>query len=155
MSFKVINGREIEILDEPDFFEPKPVSPKTAGRRNSCQPLFVDMSGNIHIKIEEVKKRKHIIHRKRDHDFELVSILGKRKIDDVFGSGTNDSERYGQEISPDFFEKNVGHNVFCPSINYPINTPTNTPANTPTKVSACDEAEILEWCAKYLASKKH
>ena len=161
MSFNIVNGRQIEILDDyPGFFEPKPVSPK----RKSTQPLFVDLSGNIHIQIHE-HIRKPIIKRRFGYplqNYKMQSILGKRKLEDAFGSGVNDSERYGQEISNDFFEKNVGHGVrpdFSvnqkpPFINVPINTATNTPVNSPANVPAYDEAEILEWCAKYLASKR-
>jgi hypothetical protein len=162
MSFRVINGREIELLDEPDFFgeasnsskgssgpdftavaldpwfEPKPVSPK----RNNV--LFADNSGNIHIKIEEREniKRKPVIKRKIIKG-NLSSILGKRKIQDAFGSGMHDEERYGREIPPDFFKTNIGHGV------YP-----NQMHSSSKNIPPAQEAEIIDWCYKYLQSKK-
>jgi len=118
MSFRIINGRQIEVLDEPDFFEPKPVSPK----RNNI--LFADNSGNIH---------KHVI----------PSILGKRKIADAFGPGMHDKERYGQEIEPEFFKNNIGHGVYI-----------NPILSSSKNISSTQETEIIDWCYKYLASKK-
>jgi len=149
MSFKLVNGRQIEILDDyPDFFEPKPVSPK----RKSNQPLFVDSTGNIHIEINEIRK-KPVLRRRTDTNYDFVSIsaklpsvLGKRNNQEAFGIGNNDSERYGQTISPDFFKTNVGHDVRC---NY--YKPMEPYISSSGLV--IDEAEILDWCAKYLANK--
>jgi hypothetical protein len=128
MSFRIINGRQIELLDEPDFFgeaypwfEPKPVSPK---RNINNNVLFADNSGNIH---------KHVI----------PSILGKRKIADAFGSGMHDKERYGQEIEPEFFKNNIGHGVYI-----------NPILSSSKNISSTQETEIIDWCYKYLASKK-
>jgi hypothetical protein len=134
MSFRIINGRQIEVLDEPDFFEPKPVSPK----RNNI--LFADNSGNIHIKIEE----------KTNND--IPSILGKRKLQDAFGVGTHDKERYGQEIQPDFFVNNVGHGVYPNPKGSQDRMTQGTAFAIPT--TNYDEDEIIDWCYKYLASKK-
>lgn len=87
----------------PDFFEPKPVSPK-----RQSNTLFADNSGNIHI------RRKPVIRRIPDIKLsEPVSILGKRKLADAFGEEIyNDQDRYGQDIPVDFFETNVGHGVY-------------------------------------------
>jgi hypothetical protein len=138
MSFRVINGRQIEVLDEPDFFEPKPVSPK----RNNV--LFADNSGNIHIKIEEREpiKKRPVIKRKIITE-NLSSILGKRKIQDAFGPGIHDKERYGREIPPDFFKTNIGHGVY-----------SNPKQSESTPTTKYNEDEIIDWCYKYLASKK-
>jgi hypothetical protein len=80
-----------------------------------------------------IKKRPDI---KRSPDIkieeQLHDDLGKRKLADSFGSQIyNDKERYNQDIPADFFKTNIGHNVYQDS-----------------------EAEILDWCYKYLASKK-
>ena len=150
MSFRIINGRQIEVLDEPDFFEPKPLTPK----RNNV--LFADNSGNIHIQrsFEEQEniKRKPVIKRKIIKG-DLYSILGKRKIQDAFGSGMHDEERYGREIPPDFFKTNIGHGVY--------QNPKGSPARQTLQIHSssknippAQEAEIIDWCYKYLASKK-
>jgi len=84
--------------------------------------------------------KKIIIKRRSDINIpdEVPSDLGKRKIAVSFGSQIyNDKERYGQDIPPDFFDTNIGHNVYEESQHLFI-----------------DEAEILDWCYKYLASKK-
>jgi hypothetical protein len=81
--------------------------------------------------------RKVIIKKRPDIDItdDNSSDLGKRKLADSFGLQIyNDKDRYGQDIPPDFFETNIGHDVY--------------------EDSHIDEAEILEWCYKYLASKK-
>ena len=83
MSFTIINGKQVETLDFPDFFEPKPKSYKK-------NILFADNAGNIHFEIEELN---------------IESILGKRKFCE------EDDERYGQHIGVDFFKTNIGHNV--------------------------------------------
>ncbi len=83
-------------MSRPEFFEPKP------------------LTNNIRIKFEDIKpiRRKPILRRRLGYYFPIVSILGKRKVEIAFGHGMNDKERYGQEISPDFFKFNRGHNVF-------------------------------------------
>lgn len=99
----------------PEFFEPMPYSPK----KKSSNMFFVETSSKIHIKFEDNKsaplqlpiRRKPIIRRRFGNYFQTVSILGKRKLEDTFGVGMNDKERYGQEIPPDFFKTNVGHNT--------------------------------------------
>lgn len=76
----------------PHFFEPKPVLE------------------NIHINFEDIKckleRKKPILKRKTKTTVPIVSILGKRTIQEAFGQGMNDCERYGQEIPPDFFKTN-------------------------------------------------
>lgn len=57
-------------------------------------------------------KRKPVIRRRINTDVNVTSILGKRKMEEEYGSVMNDSERYGQEIGPNFFETNVGHNLY-------------------------------------------
>jgi hypothetical protein len=105
MSFTIINGRQVETLDcewsrenynnHPDFFEPKPVSPK-----NKKTVLFSGNQDNIKFHFHEEVK------------FVIKSILGKRKLCDAFGfEYSGDEERYGQIISDNFFNTNVGHNV--------------------------------------------
>ena len=69
-----------------------------------------------------------------------VSTLGKRKFHDAFESETFDDSRYGQHISSDFFDKNVGHNSIQISEERKIFT-------------LSQEKEILEWCEYYLANK--
>ena len=87
----------------PDFFEPKPVSPK----RNYCNTLFTDNSGNIHIRRKPV-----IIRRPGISLYKPVRILGKRKLANAFGQQIyNDKDRYGQDIPVDFFKTNIGHGV--------------------------------------------
>jgi len=105
MSFTIINGRKVETLDlylnsdsdYPDFFEPKPVSPKK-------NILFADNKGNIRFDIEELSTEPPIEN--------IDSVLGKRKFMDAFGEGYDDLDRYGQPISDDFFKTNMGHSVF-------------------------------------------
>lgn len=63
--------------------------------------LFVDSDGIIYSSIS----------RKVCYDGD-GSLLGKRKLRDAFGDEIyNDNDRYGQDITPDFFETNVGHGV--------------------------------------------
>ena len=105
MSFTIINGRKAETLDlnlnsdsdYPDFFEPKPVSPKK-------NIVFADNKGNIRFEIEEFSADTPI----ENND----SVLGKRKFMDAFGEGYGDLDRYGQPISDEFFKTNMGHSVF-------------------------------------------
>jgi hypothetical protein len=61
-------------------------------------------------------RRKLILRRRPGYYFPPISILGKRKLEKAFGPGMNDTERYGQEITPDFFKTNYGHNVLLPSV---------------------------------------
>jgi len=80
--------------------------------------------------------RKVIIKKRPDVDIDISddnsSDLGKRKLADSFGLQIyNDKDRYGQDIPTDFFQTNIGHGVY-----------------------EIDEAEILDWCYKYLASKQ-
>jgi hypothetical protein len=110
MSFVIINGREVEVLEPekeelyPEFFEPKPVSPKK---------FYADNSGNIHINFQEKTYKKPVIKRRPGPIIEPVSILGKRKLVQAFGEEIyNDRDRYGQDIPADFFDTNVGHGVF-------------------------------------------
>ena len=168
MSFRIINGRQIELLDETDFFtprfdpwfRPKPVITKC----NNI--LFADNSGNIHIQRSFEKKTKPVIKRKFITTG-LTSVLGKRKIADAFGPGIHDKERYGQEIDTDFFKTNIGHGVYQnPKGSQDHRTQgTAFAAYTPSRqasqihsssknISPNQEAEIIDWCYKYLASKK-
>jgi hypothetical protein len=72
----------------------------------------------------------------------IPSVLGKRKYDSSFDNETFDDERYGQRINNDYFEKSMGHGVhFEPIEKKLIN-------------SIYEVDELLEWCEKYLASKK-
>lgn len=71
----------------PEFFEPRPVSPKKAPIR----AIKIHRKIGIKTSLEEIP-----------------SILGKRKLGDAFGENIyNDQERYGQEIPPDFFKINA------------------------------------------------
>jgi hypothetical protein len=91
-------------MSRPEFLEPKPISP------------------NISIKFKDYDPSSE--RRKPMCPPQLGSILGKRKLEVAFGCGMNDRERYGQEISPEFFTLNQGHNVFPSSIpnNYVIHS---------------------------------
>jgi len=94
--------------------------------------IFSDKQCNSSKKI--IIKKRPDIKRRGDIKIEeqLHDDLGKRKLADSFGSQIyNDNERYNQDIPDDFFKTNIGHNVYQDS-----------------------EAEILDWCYKYLASKK-
>ena len=71
-----------------------------------------------------------------------IKTVAKRKREDAFGYGTNDEERYGQIVADNFFKINTGHNVIqilSNDINF------KSPLNS--------EAEIMEWCYKFLSSK--
>jgi hypothetical protein len=117
MSFKVINGKEVELLDELVIPNKRKVLPKLrqnlSNSNSNNNILFADNSGNIHIKIEEIEDvesdKKNIYVRTRQI---------KRKILDAFGPGMHDEDRYGQEISSDFFKTNIGHGVYLNSKNY-------------------------------------
>ncbi len=84
-------------MSRPDFFEPKPILHKDCEEKK-CK--------------HKTERRKPILKRNGCYQEQSISILGKRQLEDVFGSGMNDKERYGQEIPPDFFKTNGGHNVF-------------------------------------------
>lgn len=47
---------------------------------------------------------------------DLSSILGKRNLQNAFGNGSHDEDRYGRVIHDDFFKNNIGHNVIRPSV---------------------------------------
>jgi hypothetical protein len=76
----------------PEFFEPKPISPK-----------------------RKLSEKKTLVIRKRASTeiiIDIISMLGKRKLSNAFGLEIyNDKERYGQEIPADFFVTNFGHGV--------------------------------------------
>lgn len=81
----------------------------------------------------------HPISRKSANAYaNVVSILGKRNFNDAFENTTFDDARYGQNISTDFFKKNVGHDVIQ----------SNTKAFTYE-----EEQEILQWCDYYRANR--
>ena len=126
MSFVIINGRELEVLDTnyPDFFEPKPVSPK-----NKKNILFAQANGTIYFPEEEI----------------LPSVLGKRKFVDTFGDNYGDEQRYGQLIGTDFFKNNVGHGVY-----QKVEDVENMDKR---EKASFDPDEILNWCYKYLEKK--
>ena len=110
MSFVVRKFVEEKEELYPDFFEPKPVSPKHKGTGISSKSntLFADNSGNIHIRRKPVIRRRLGILL-----YKPVSILGKRKLADAFGEEIyNDQDRYGQDIPADFFKTNIGHGVY-------------------------------------------
>jgi len=119
-------SRQINLCEHPEFFEPKPVSPK---KMNANSVFFVESSGNIHIKFQGFQpiRRKYVLRRRPDYNFPIVSVLGKRTVEDAFGLGTNDEERYGQKIPPEFFNTNIGHNVIIKNdlVNSPINKKIN------------------------------
>jgi hypothetical protein len=94
--------------------------------------IFSEKNSNTSKKI--IIKKRPDINRSSDTKIEeqVSGDLGKRKLADSFGLQIyNDKERYNQDIPADFFRTNIGHNVYQDS-----------------------EAEILDWCYKYLASKK-
>ena len=126
----------MEDLDRMEFFEPATIS----SQKNMHKCMFADMDGNIHI---EEKRRKPIIIKRTptlDNDIELIFMKGKRKLTEAFGINNQDEERYGQEISDDFFKNNTGHSVVNREKFYSVDLGN-------------DENEIIEWCYKYLASK--
>jgi len=99
------------------------------------------MSDLINEKEFEYKKpvnlKKIIIKKRNDINIldDYSSDLGKRKLYHSFGLQIyDDKDRYGQDIPNDFFKNNIGHNVY--------------------EETQLDEAEILDWCYKYLATKK-
>lgn len=143
-------SKSIELRDSerPEFFEPMPVSPK----KKPSSIFFVESSGNIHIKFEDIEsaplcipvRRKPVIRRRPGYYFPALSVLGKRKLEIAFGPGMNDKERYGQEIPPDFFKTNVGHNAF-PSRIEGLIAPNNSPVNHKNLY----ETKINYWREKY------
>ena len=48
----------------------------------------------------------------------LNGILGKRTLENAFGEGCHDEERYGQAIDNCFFKNNIGHGVFVNLVNF-------------------------------------
>jgi hypothetical protein len=131
MSFIIINGRELEVLDShPDFFEPKPVSPK-----NKKNILFAQANGTIHLLEEEV----------------LPSVLGKRKFVDTFGDNYSDKERYGQTIGTDFFTTNIGHGVYQKVEDSSWELYLKEQGKR--EKTSFEPEEILNWCYKYLEKK--
>ena len=113
-------------------------------KENSSATETTNNNRKIIIKRRDIKRRD--IKRKPDINIsdENPSDLGKRNLEDSFGSEIyNDKERYGQDIPADFFKTNIGHGL------YPEKTDTNININN----QILDEAEILDWCYKYLASK--
>ena len=72
-----------------------------------------------------------------------VSILGKRKFNDAFENETFDDTRYGQHITCDFFNRNIGHCVIQAEQSLPKK---ETGSKTFTYQ---EEQEILEWCDYY------
>jgi hypothetical protein len=115
----------------PDFFEPKP------------------LTENIRIKFEEVKgkldRRKPVIIKRSGLLEPVTSTLGKRKAEEAFKQGMNDDERYGQEIPPDFFTTNLGHNAF-PSRMEECITLTKFPDSYINKIY---QDKLTYWYEKY------
>jgi hypothetical protein len=104
------------------------------------------MTENITISIQELHYEE-LLHNYTSHPAattkkNIPSILSKRKYEDAFGSETFDDERYGQHISNNYFEKSIGHDV-----HYKVSNKTVINA-------IYDVDELLDWCNKYLASKK-
>jgi len=102
---------------------------------------MTDVINEKEVEHKQMINPKKLIIKKR-HDINISddssSDLGKRKLCDSFGEQIyNDKERYGQDIPADFFNNNTGHNVY-----------------EVTQDPLIDESEILDWCYKYLASKK-
>jgi hypothetical protein len=74
--------------------------------------------------IKETKETKYIeelidddayakeLNRRRILSLKIPSITGKRRtFDETFGQEEYDSERYGQQITADYFKNKVGHTV--------------------------------------------
>jgi len=122
-----------------------PVSPK---KYNASSVFFVESSGNIHMKFEDIEskpiRRKPVIKRRNGYIEPFVSILGKRKLEVAFGQGMNDKDRYGQEIPHDFFKTNVGHNAFPSRMDGLI-----APANSHVNHKNLYETKINYWREKY------
>jgi hypothetical protein len=125
MSSVIINGKQ-DINGKEDVIGKEVLQHKPVTSKN----LFSENNA------KESGFRKLIIKKKHINILnEIPSDLGKRNLADSFGIEIyNDKERYGQDIPTDFFKTNIGHLVYeDPLLN---------------------EAEILDWCYKYLASKK-
>jgi len=105
------------------------------------------MTENITISIEGLHDQE-LLHNYSSHSAaathkkNIPSVLSKRKFEEAFGSETFDDERYQQHIANDFFVKSQGHNV-----DYKVSNKTVINA-------IYDVDELLDWCNKYLASKK-
>jgi hypothetical protein len=50
--------------------------------------------------------------REQEREQEQKQQEKKRKLDDAFGMGPHDVERYGQPIANDFFIIHVGHGIY-------------------------------------------
>lgn len=108
----------------------------------------------INMKVRpEFKSPKPVSPKRSKRD----SILGKRKYAEEFGQSSYEVERYGQPISNQFFQSNVGHSVVQVSAAgaiddframldalFPIGK------QIPESVGA---SEIIEWCEFYLKNK--
>jgi hypothetical protein len=110
-------------MSRPDFFEPKPIS------------------NNIYMK--SLERKKPILKRRKEFTEPIGSTLGKRTVEEAFGQGNNDKERYGQEIPPDFFKLNHGHNIYPSSEYYTYNK------HTTTDFTHLYEDRIKYWRQKY------
>ena len=97
----------------PDFFEPKP--------RITYANRYINTNANTYTNNQtfickscqqKLERRKPILKRRCYYQKQVASILGKRQLEEAFGSGMNDKERYGQEIPSDFFKTNIGHTVY-------------------------------------------
>ena len=85
------------------------------------------------------------------------TILGKRKFEQSFAPESFEDERYGQPISNEFFQKNIGHSVVQVAAAGAIDDframlDALFPAGKqpPESVGASD---IIEWCEFYLKNK--
>ena len=114
-------------MSRPEFFEPEPV----VSHGKSINSRFFAES-------------KPVLRRR---PFPIVSVLGKRKAESAFGQGMNDKERYGQEIPPDFFETNIGHNVF------PEGLVANSLRESPVNCNNLYETKINYWREKYILKR--
>ena len=122
-------------MSRPEFFEPKPVvSPK----KNINSGFFVE---------SKPIRRKLVLRRRPGYYFPPVSVLGKRKAESAFGQGMNDKERYGQEIPPDFFKTNVGHNAL------PERLVTSSLQDNSVNSNNLYETKINYWREKYLTKR--
>ena len=118
-------GQMIEVIDDSDL-----------------RDLFMSPKGSLDDGLKGTHDRLKAVLPKRDNTnnntTNVVSILGKRKFNHAFESESFDDDRYGQHITSDFFDKNVGHDV--------IQSKQKT-------YTFEEEQEILQWCEYYLANK--
>jgi len=110
-------GQMIEVIDDSDL-------------RN----LFMSPKGSLDDRLKAVLPKRH----HTNNTTNVVSILGKRKFNHAFESESFDDDRYGQHITSDFFDKNVGHDVIL---------------SKQKTYTFEEEQEILQWCEYYLANK--